>query len=89
MLLVSLRRPWDTIRIRPTCRIHRRIRRPVPASAVGDVIRQKMSVSRHTSLGDIKIKIFCEETLLATETFLALCASGYHDGTLFHDNPIA
>lgn len=45
-----------------------------------------MSVTLHTSLGDIKIELFCEETPLAAENFLALCASGYYDATRFHRN---
>ncbi|GMH37476.1 hypothetical protein BSKO_05349 [Bryopsis sp. KO-2023] len=45
-----------------------------------------MSVTLHTSMGDIKIEIYCEEVPLAAENFMALCASGYYDGTLFHRN---
>lgn len=40
----------------------------------------------HTSLGDIKMEIYCEEVPISAENFLALCASGYYDGTLFHRN---
>jgi len=40
----------------------------------------------HTSLGDIKAEIFCESTPVAAYNFLALCASGYYDGCLFHRN---
>lgn len=63
-----------------------------------------MSVTLHTSLGDIKIEIFCESVPKTAEVspiplsichlgrskadipqnFLALCASGYYDGSLFH-----
>ncbi|RSH83582.1 Peptidyl-prolyl cis-trans isomerase cyp10 [Apiotrichum porosum] len=45
-----------------------------------------MSVTLHTSLGDIKIEVFCEAVPRTAENFLALCASGYYDGTLFHRN---
>jgi peptidyl-prolyl cis-trans isomerase-like 3 len=60
-----------------------------------------MSVTLHTTLGDIKIEVFCESVpktaevksnVLVKQTranislknFLALCASGYYDGSLFH-----
>ncbi|KAF2072298.1 hypothetical protein CYY_006376 [Polysphondylium violaceum] len=45
-----------------------------------------MSVTLHTSLGDIKIEIHCDSVPLAAENFLALCASNYYDGTIFHRN---
>ncbi|EGD82740.1 cyp10l [Salpingoeca rosetta] len=45
-----------------------------------------MSVTLHTDLGDIKIEIFCERVPRSAENFLALCASGYYDGTLIHRN---
>ncbi|KAL2919698.1 Peptidyl-prolyl cis-trans isomerase cyp10 [Polyrhizophydium stewartii] len=45
-----------------------------------------MSVTLHTDLGDIKIEVFCEAVPKAAENFLALCASGYYDGCLFHRN---
>ncbi|XP_021904490.1 peptidyl-prolyl cis-trans isomerase CYP18-1 [Carica papaya] len=45
-----------------------------------------MSVTLHTNLGDIKCEIFCDEVPKAAENFLALCASGYYDGTIFHRN---
>lgn len=43
-----------------------------------------MSVTLHTSKGDIKIELFCEEVRLPTANFLALCASGDYNGTIFH-----
>ncbi|CAL3962446.1 unnamed protein product [Diplocarpon coronariae] len=43
-----------------------------------------MSVTLHTNLGDIKVEIFCESVPKTAENFLALCASGYYDGSLFH-----
>ncbi|XP_038880068.1 peptidyl-prolyl cis-trans isomerase CYP18-1 [Benincasa hispida] len=46
----------------------------------------KMSVTLHTNLGDIKCEIFCDEVPKSAENFLALCASGYYDGTIFHRN---
>ena len=44
------------------------------------------AVTLHTSLGDLKAEIFCEEVPRTAENFLALCASGAYDGTLFHRN---
>lgn len=43
-----------------------------------------MSVTLHTTHGDIKIEIFCETVPQTAENFLALCASGAYDGTPFH-----
>ncbi|KAI8812624.1 cyclophilin-like domain-containing protein [Cladochytrium replicatum] len=37
-------------------------------------------------MGDLKIELFCEATPKAAENFLALCASGYYNGCLFHRN---
>lgn len=45
-----------------------------------------MSVTLHTNHGDLKIELFCEDAPRTSENFLALCASGYYDGTLFHRN---
>ncbi|KAG0501275.1 hypothetical protein HPP92_001347 [Vanilla planifolia] len=45
-----------------------------------------MSVTLHTNLGDIKCEIFCDEVPKTAENFLALCASDYYDGTIFHRN---
>ena len=45
-----------------------------------------MSVTLHTNLGDLKIELFCEHTPLASKNFLALCAKGYYNDTLFHRN---
>eukprot|EP01126_Amoeba_proteus_P039350 TRINITY_DN4143_c0_g1_i1.p1 TRINITY_DN4143_c0_g1~~TRINITY_DN4143_c0_g1_i1.p1 ORF type:complete len:190 (-),score=30.72 TRINITY_DN4143_c0_g1_i1:118-606(-) len=45
-----------------------------------------MSVTLHTSLGDLKIEVFCERTPMTAYNFLALCACGYYDGCLFHRN---
>lgn len=46
----------------------------------------KMSVSLHTSLGDLKIELHCDKTPKTCENFLALCASGYYDNNIFHRN---
>ncbi|KAM7106045.1 peptidyl-prolyl cis-trans isomerase-like 3 isoform 1-T2 [Molossus nigricans] len=45
-----------------------------------------MSVTLHTDVGDIKIEIFCERTPKTCENFLALCASNYYNGCIFHRN---
>jgi peptidyl-prolyl cis-trans isomerase-like 3 len=45
-----------------------------------------MSVTLHTNVGELKCEIFCDEVPKTAENFLALCASGYYDGTIFHRN---
>ncbi|KAF7312496.1 Peptidyl-prolyl cis-trans isomerase [Mycena indigotica] len=45
-----------------------------------------MSVTLHTTLGELKIEVFCEAVPKAAENFLALCASNYYDDCLFHRN---
>lgn len=45
-----------------------------------------MSVTLHTDVGDIKIELFCEQCPKSCENFLALCASDYYNGCLFHRN---
>lgn len=45
-----------------------------------------MAVTLHTTLGDLKLELFCESVPRAAENFLALCASNYYDGTIFHRN---
>ena len=45
-----------------------------------------MSVTLHTTLGDLKVELFCEDTPRTAENSLALCASGYYDGCAFHRN---
>ena len=43
-----------------------------------------MSVTIHTTNGDIKIELFCDECKDACLNFLALCAKGYYNGCQFH-----
>jgi len=43
-----------------------------------------MSVTLHTTHGDLKLELFCESVPKTAENFLALCASGAYDGTPFH-----
>lgn len=43
-----------------------------------------MSVTLHTSHGDLKLEIFCDRVPRLAENFLALAASGNYDGTIFH-----
>jgi len=43
-------------------------------------------VTLRTTLGEVKVEVFCEDTPKTAENFLALCASGYYDGTCFHRN---
>lgn len=45
-----------------------------------------MSVTLHTDIGDIKIELHCEAAPKACKNFLALCASNYYDGCVFHRN---
>ncbi|XP_067946938.1 peptidyl-prolyl cis-trans isomerase-like 3 isoform X2 [Watersipora subatra] len=45
-----------------------------------------MAVTLHTDLGDLKLELFCENCPKTCENFLALCASGYYNSTLFHRN---
>lgn len=45
-----------------------------------------MSVTLHTSVGDIKLEIFCDTCPRTAFNFLALAASGAYDGTIFHRN---
>jgi peptidyl-prolyl cis-trans isomerase-like 3 len=43
-----------------------------------------MSVTLHTTHGNLKIEVFCESVPKTAENFLALCASGAYDATPFH-----
>ena len=45
-----------------------------------------MSVTLHTTLGNIKFELYCEEVPRTAANFLALCASGYYDNSIFHRN---
>ena len=45
-----------------------------------------MSVTIHTTNGDIKAEIFCDTTPRTAFNFLALAAAGKFDGTIFHRN---
>lgn len=45
-----------------------------------------MSVTLHTALGDLKVEVYCDTAPKTAFNFLALCASGYYDGSLFHRN---
>jgi len=45
-----------------------------------------MSITLHTSLGDLKCEIFCSEVKRLAENFLAHCAAGTYNGTTFHRN---
>ncbi|CAD6504840.1 BgTH12-00342 [Blumeria graminis f. sp. triticale] len=43
-----------------------------------------MSVTLHTTHGNIKIEVYCDSVPKTAENFLALCASNYYDNSLFH-----
>ncbi|CAK5130987.1 unnamed protein product [Meloidogyne enterolobii] len=45
-----------------------------------------MSVTLHTTAGNIKIELFCEKCPKSSENFLALCASGQYNDCIFHRN---
>ncbi|CAD5117352.1 DgyrCDS6134 [Dimorphilus gyrociliatus] len=45
-----------------------------------------MSVTLNTEYGDLKLELYCELFPKTCENFLALCASGYYNGCLFHRN---
>ncbi|XP_013396752.1 peptidyl-prolyl cis-trans isomerase-like 3 [Lingula anatina] len=45
-----------------------------------------MAVTLHTDLGDLKVELFCEQVPKTCENFLALCASDYYNGSVFHRN---
>ena len=45
-----------------------------------------MSVTLNTTHGKLKIEVFCEHVPITAKNFLALCASGYYDNTIFHRN---
>ena len=45
-----------------------------------------MSLTLHTTLGDLKLEIACDLVPRASFNFLALAASGAYNETLFHRN---
>ena len=45
-----------------------------------------MSVTIHTSIGDIKLEIFCDTAPRTSFNFLALCASNFYNNSIFHRN---
>ena len=45
-----------------------------------------MSVTLHTSHGNLKFELFCEDCPKAATNFLALCACGAYNGVAFHRN---
>uniref|UniRef100_A0A7I4YNV7 peptidylprolyl isomerase n=1 Tax=Haemonchus contortus TaxID=6289 RepID=A0A7I4YNV7_HAECO len=45
-----------------------------------------MAVTLHTTAGDIKLELFCQECPKTCENFLALCASDYYKDNIFHRN---
>ncbi|XP_078281959.1 peptidyl-prolyl cis-trans isomerase-like 3 isoform X2 [Rhinoraja longicauda] len=45
-----------------------------------------MALTVRTDLGDIKVELFCERTPRTCQNFMALCASDYYNGCLFHRN---
>ncbi len=45
-----------------------------------------MSLTLKTTLGDIKVELYCQQVPKACKNFLALAASGYYNDTTFHRN---
>lgn len=45
-----------------------------------------MSLTLHTSHGDLLIELFCDQCPITCKNFLALSASDYYNNTLFHRN---
>ena len=45
---------------------------------------QQMSVVIHTNLGDMRAELFHKQAPRSCRNFLALAASGYYDGLIFH-----
>ncbi|XP_078082844.1 peptidyl-prolyl cis-trans isomerase-like 3 isoform X2 [Mustelus asterias] len=45
-----------------------------------------MALTIRTDLGDMKLELFSERAPRSCENFLALCASDYYNGCLFHRN---
>ncbi|KAJ5371367.1 Peptidyl-prolyl cis-trans isomerase-like 3 [Penicillium cataractarum] len=43
-----------------------------------------MSVTLHTTQGDLKVELFCEAVPQTAENFIALCACGAYNDTPFH-----
>mmetsp|Transcript_20108 Transcript_20108/g.29895 ORF Transcript_20108/g.29895 Transcript_20108/m.29895 type:complete len:167 (-) Transcript_20108:27-527(-) len=43
-----------------------------------------MSITLHTSVGDLKLELFCHLTPKTCKNFLALAASDYYAGCIFH-----
>lgn len=45
-----------------------------------------MAITIHTTHGDLKCELYCEEVPKACKNFLALAAKGYYNATSFHRN---
>jgi len=45
-----------------------------------------MSLTLHTSVGDLKLELFCDLVPTSCTNFMALAASGYYNNTVFHRN---
>jgi len=56
------------------------------ASALLFIADAKMSVTLHTTLGDMKIELACAEAPASCANFLGHCGMGTYVGTKFHRN---
>ena len=45
-----------------------------------------MSVTFHSTLGDIKMEVYCDSVPKIAENFLGHCAAGTYNDTIFHRN---
>ena len=45
-----------------------------------------MSVTVHTTVGDLKLELFCQQTPKSCENFLALCGTDYYNNCVFVRN---
>jgi len=45
-----------------------------------------MSMTFVTTHGKLKFELYCELVPIGTKNFLALCASGFYNNTIFHRN---
>jgi peptidyl-prolyl cis-trans isomerase-like 3 len=48
------------------------------------IIFSQMAITLKTNFGGIKFELFCEQSPAACENFLALCASDFYTGLVFH-----
>jgi peptidyl-prolyl cis-trans isomerase-like 3 len=65
---------------------HQQIPQQEPTNPKPKTQTQTMSLTLHTTIGDIKLEIYCDTCPRTAFNFLALAASGAYDNTIFHRN---